>query len=831
MNIKCRIRLAIILLCICVTKSYAYDFEYDGLYYNITSDQTVCVTYKTSELNPRTGFYVYSTDVEGDVIIPKYVTYNSKNYSVTKIGHNAFRNATNLTSIIIPSTVDSIGGTSCLQGCENLKKIYIPSTVKYIGGSGFSDCGLVDVELPDSLSIISMNLFQNSKLLTSVIIPKKVTVIEEIAFGNCTSLKSVSIPESVTTIGSYAFGGCTGLENIIIPQYVNKIDSRAFKNCSGLKTVDSRIKQPFEIKKDVFEGLADATLQVPYGTLSEYQKYDGWISNFKEIIEAESEDIFYKLSISSVNGTVSYNNISVTDETKTFDVNAGASVSLKLTPKNGYMIKSVIVNGVDATNLVSNEAITIKAINSNTTIDVEFTTLPSDECILTINAKGPGSISFGEYILFDNSASFSVKRNTSIALVLNLKQGYWIKKFTINSIDMVAGIINNEYKINSIDKDIIVDVEFAEEYDDIVLGDITYSISSFKDRTLLIKTCRDVKVLNVPSTIDYDDVKWFVTGIGNDVLSTNNNLAAIIWEPKHLFNTTIYNKNTLLYVTSAEYAPAMMTNVIVNGEANIINLIDASDNGDFYCPQEFTAKSISYTHNYGMQTGIGESKGWDTIVLPYDVQKITHSSKGELKPYSSWEKDERIKPFWLMEYGSEGWKNANSIKANTPYIISMPNHTNYKTEFRVNGNITFSSENVVVKATDNLTKVTNGNQSFVPNYTNQDDESFYVLNVNNDFVSYNGEYVEGSRFIKGLRSVRPFEAYMTSSSNSTRSIPISDNMTTGIEKSITSDIETEMNRIYNLQGQQINVDKSYKETMRDLPAGVYIVNGKKLIIK
>ena len=134
----------------------------------------------------------------------------------------------------------------------------------------------------------------------------------------------------MTSIGSYAFGGCTGLENIIIPQYVNKIDSKAFKNCSGLKTVDSRIKQPFEIKKDVFEGLADATLQVPYGTLSEYQKYDGWISNFKEIIEAESEDIFYKLSISSVNGTVSYNNIYVTDETKTFDVNAGASVSLKL---------------------------------------------------------------------------------------------------------------------------------------------------------------------------------------------------------------------------------------------------------------------------------------------------------------------------------------------------------------------------------------------------------------------------------------------------------------------------------------------------------------------
>ena len=158
----------------------------------------------------------------------------------------------------------------------------------------------------------------------------------------------------------------------------------------------------------------------------------------------------------------------------------------------------------------------------------------------------------------------------------------------------------------------------------------------------------------------------------------------------------------------------------------------------------------------------------------------------------------------------------------------MPNHTNYKTEFRVNGNITFSSENVVVKATDNLTKVTNGNQSFVPNYTNQDDESFYVLNVNNDFVSYNGEYVEGSRFIKGLRSVRPFEAYMTTSTRGTRAIDISEGMDSAIVEGEQIPIS-----VYNLKGQMMKTDagKTIEEIRKALPAGVYIINGHKMIVK
>ena len=61
----------------------AYDFSYTyqgkTLYYNITSDNTVEVTYH--------GNINY---VSGDVVIPSSVTNNGTTYSVTSIGNRAF---------------------------------------------------------------------------------------------------------------------------------------------------------------------------------------------------------------------------------------------------------------------------------------------------------------------------------------------------------------------------------------------------------------------------------------------------------------------------------------------------------------------------------------------------------------------------------------------------------------------------------------------------------------------------------------------------------------------------------------------------------------------
>jgi hypothetical protein len=364
-------------------------------------------------------------------------------------------------------------------------------------------------------------------------------------------------------------------------------------------------------------------------------------------------------------------------------------------------------------------------------------------------------------------------------------------------------------------------------------GGLNFSVISSNEKTANLAKGNYGKVLEVPVTVKYPSTEWKIVGIDKGALSECDSLAAVIWNPEFAFTENVDNPNMLLYVKSASYAPSSIKNVVVNGAASSIVLSDASGKNDFYCPKEFTAKTVNYMHHYTMETGIGNARGWETIALPFDVQKITHQSKGEIVPFANWKSGDAKKPFWLMTYGSSGWVEANSIKANAPYIISMPNHSNYKSEFRLNGNVSFSAENVTIPPSDNLLTSNYNGRTFSPNYANQSDNSYYALNVNNDYVTYSGNDLEGSKFLIGLRTVHPFEAYMTSASQARMYIAIDEDMTTGIGDITEIMANEKVVRVYNLNGQLImeEENKSVDEIQVLLSAGVYIVNGKKLIIK
>ena len=91
-----------------------------------------------------------------------------------------------------------------------------------------------------------------------------------------------------------------------------------------------------------------------------------------------------------------------------------------------------------------------------------------------------------------------------------------------------------------------------------------------------------------------------------------------------------------------------------------------------------------------------------------------------------------------------------------------------------------------------------------------------LLNTNTDTAA------EGSAFIRSLRQVRPFEAYMTIEGNAgaRRVIPIFEDETTGVP-SIPVSIDWRGDAIYNLNGQRVS----------SMSRGIYIQNGKKIIKK
>ena len=542
----------------------------------------------------------------------------------------------------------------------------------------------------------------------------------------------------------------------------------------------------------------------------------------------------YTLSIKvSGNGSALYSGTAIKDKTSTFTVNEGANATITFSPDAGHWIKSVKVNSTDITSSVSNNQYTISNITKDTSVEVEFEAIPPTTYTLSITATGNGSASYSGTTVRDKTSTFTVNDGTKIEISLNPDNGYRVKSIKENNEVVTSYILNGVYTISSLSRNTTIEVEFEAELKAFSADDVNFTVVSVDDRTVRLAKGSYGITLEVPAKVNYQDVEWTVVGIDNGALANNLDLAAIIWHAEAAFTENVDNPNMLLYVKSASYAPSSIKNVVVNGAASSIVLSDVLGKNDFYCPKEFTAQKVSYMHHYMMETGIGNARGWETIALPFDVQKITHQSKGEIVPFANWKSGDAKKPFWLMTYGSSGWVEANSIKANTPYIISMPNHSNYKSEFRLNGNVTFSAENVTIPTSDNLLTSNYNGRIFSPNYANQSDNSYYALNVNNDYVTYSGNDLEGSKFLIGLRTVHPFEAYMTSASQARMYIAIDEDMTTGIGDITEIMANEKVVRVYNLNGQLImeEENKSVDEIKVLLSAGVYIANGKKIIIK
>ena len=273
----------------------------------------------------------------------------------------------------------------------------------------------------------------------------------------------------------------------------------------------------------------------------------------------------------------------------------------------------------------------------------------------------------------------------------------------------------------------------------------------------------------------------------------------------------------------AEYAPATIHNVVVDDQAENIVLVEAESGNNFYCPKAFTAHRISYEHNYSMISSYKTCQGWETLVLPFDVSMITNSKGTELVPYNIWTYGSNQRPFWLYQMATEGWKAADGIKANVPYIVCMPNNEMYDSSYNLTGNIQFIGNNVQVMASDNPTTSQHGNKRLVANYQNQvANADIYALNVSNEWCQNTATEKEGSVFIRSLRDVHPFEAYLTveSSAACQRAIPI---FAGDVPTSI---IDIEMMRNagneewYTIDGRKLQNEPKQK--------GIYIHKGKKV---
>ncbi len=102
-------------------------FVVDSIRYLVTSENEVSVIIGDG--------YHY----KGDIIIPETVTYMDSNYKVTAIGNYAFCECHELTSVVIPNTVEVVNAYAFAY-CANLTDITFSNSLDIIGECAFNTC-------------------------------------------------------------------------------------------------------------------------------------------------------------------------------------------------------------------------------------------------------------------------------------------------------------------------------------------------------------------------------------------------------------------------------------------------------------------------------------------------------------------------------------------------------------------------------------------------------------------------------------------------------------------------------------------------------------------
>lgn len=123
--------------------------------------------------------------------------------------------------------------------CTAMTSVELPSTIESIGDWAFAGCiGLTEVTIPDTVTTIGRGAFHGCDQLTSIKLPAELLEIKDFAFYGCSALTAVDFPAKLSTIGSAAFFGCQGLTELVLPASITAVGEMAFYKCNYLTKVD-----------------------------------------------------------------------------------------------------------------------------------------------------------------------------------------------------------------------------------------------------------------------------------------------------------------------------------------------------------------------------------------------------------------------------------------------------------------------------------------------------------------------------------------------------------------------------------------------------------------
>lgn len=225
----------------------SFDFEVNGLFYKETTgtDGVICAEVVMPQvwyLYPD-GSYVSTWSSEfpykqREINIPEEVavydpqTEVSTHYPVIGIGDFAFRGASNLETLTIPTSVTYVG-TEIVEYTDKLRHLDIPESIVSVGWLAFARAGFEEIVIPASSSnwLDENAAFQDCPNLQKATFAKGTTAIQDRIFFGCTALRVINIPDEVKSIGAGAFAGCEALTELHLPASLEALTDRLFSGC------------------------------------------------------------------------------------------------------------------------------------------------------------------------------------------------------------------------------------------------------------------------------------------------------------------------------------------------------------------------------------------------------------------------------------------------------------------------------------------------------------------------------------------------------------------------------------------------------------------------
>ena len=269
-------------------------------------------------------------------------------------------------------------------------------------------------------------------------------------------------------------------------------------------------------------------------------------------------------------------------------------------------------------------------------------------------------------------------------------------------------------------------------------------------------------------TVDYDDYSLLLSKLSADVCFLNLTGAAVTDGDGPQLRTK--NPN-LLILSPTDFFDT--DNVIRwDGEKNITPKMVLDESYPFYTPIDFTATAVQVTRS--IKAGI------NTMCLPFYVGQAEISTNCKIATYTSSTAD------------AVNFTTADHADANVPFLATAVDAAATELNFTDKG---------VVNTPESFS------EPFIGIYVPQSAEGKYGIN-------------DDGKFQKGASdaTVKSFHALMTTIPAEARSITI-DGISTGINN---ISVKNPIQNIYNLNG--VRVDKVGNK-------GIYIINGKKVIVK